>query len=153
MAERYVKQISGSHIDRQAPEYLISALDSSPPESSPDTSPVNSGQNQQKWISLVQLDPLKKWSHAWCCFFPTFLYFTAILFFLYCCLFGSVKQQVYYFQKCRRKWGGSFYFLFVINCKPMNEKAVDNAKFYSLCESISSIAILVLATLGGDLGD
>nr|GEW23176.1 NBS-containing resistance-like protein [Tanacetum cinerariifolium] len=45
--------------DRQGPEYPISALDLNPPESSPDISPVDSGQNLQKWISLVQLDSLK----------------------------------------------------------------------------------------------
>ncbi|GJV31020.1 RNA-directed DNA polymerase [Tanacetum coccineum] len=38
--------------DRQAPEYPISALDLNPPEPSSDISPVDSGQNLQKWVSL-----------------------------------------------------------------------------------------------------
>ncbi|GKC54770.1 hypothetical protein Tco_1077515 [Tanacetum coccineum] len=45
--------------DRQAPEYPISALDLNPPEPSSDISPVDSGQNLQKWVSLVQSDSLK----------------------------------------------------------------------------------------------
>ncbi|GKB61025.1 RNA-directed DNA polymerase, eukaryota, reverse transcriptase zinc-binding domain protein [Tanacetum coccineum] len=45
--------------DRQALEYPISALDLNPPESSSDISLVDSGQNLQKWVSLVQSDSLK----------------------------------------------------------------------------------------------
>nr|GEZ55384.1 RNA-directed DNA polymerase [Tanacetum cinerariifolium] len=45
--------------DRQAPKYPISALNSNQLEPSPDSSQADSGQNQHKWIGLVQLDLLK----------------------------------------------------------------------------------------------
>ncbi|GKA62459.1 hypothetical protein Tco_0761978 [Tanacetum coccineum] len=54
-----LRMVSYSLYDRQAPEYPISALDLNPPEPSSDRSPVDSGQNLQKWVSLVQSDSLK----------------------------------------------------------------------------------------------
>nr|GEW47781.1 uncharacterized protein [Tanacetum cinerariifolium] len=116
--------------DRKALEYPISALDLNPPEPSSYITPVDSGQNLQKWVSLVQSDFSRH---------------------------DRMSSSKSFNSKSVGECGVAvilFYFLFVKTANlGMKKAVVDNSKFYSLCESISSIAILLLATLEGDLGE